>query len=121
MCLHEEYTYPENDSRFYRKFKPELSLSNHTVTYCKKKKLLIDDFIIIPDSIRQACKTANVPLLYNIYIVATEDAKRLGRDVLKIYMNIISLPAFRGATYEDSDIYMGHGANFGRILWTNRK
>ena len=106
MCLHEEYTYPENDSRFYRKFKPELSLSNHTVTYCKKKKRIIDSTVSIPESIRQACKSANVPLLYYSYKAATVEADRdrLVRDVLKIYMNTISLPAFRGMTYEDSDI-----------------
>lgn len=32
---------PDSDSRFYRKAKPELSLSNPTVTYCKQKKRLL--------------------------------------------------------------------------------
>ena len=32
---------PDKDSRFYRKSKPELSLSNPTVTYCKQRKRLL--------------------------------------------------------------------------------
>lgn len=32
---------PDRDSRFYRLFKPELSLSNPTVTYCKLRKRLL--------------------------------------------------------------------------------
>lgn len=33
---------PDKDSRFYRKFKPEVHLSNPTVTYRKRKENLLD-------------------------------------------------------------------------------
>lgn len=95
---------PDSDSRFYRKYKPELSLSNPTVTYSRGNRRLIDNTVSIPENIRQACKSANVPLIYLIYRQAIIEANRLNRDELRIYMNMISLPAFRGMTYEDSDI-----------------
>lgn len=33
---------PDRDSKFYRKFKPELPLSNPTITYNKHRERLLD-------------------------------------------------------------------------------